>query len=52
MKSKENVTDEDINEMMEEYKSLSFTSKRKENEIVYKGIDKYFYIIVHSFYFI
>ena len=52
MKSKENVTDEDINEMMEEYKSLSLTSKRKENEIVYKGIDKYFYLIVHSFYFI
>ena len=37
MKSKENVTDDDVNEMIDEYKSLNLTTKRKENEIIYKG---------------
>ena len=40
MKTKENVSDEDINEMLEEYKKLyavEFVDDGRESTIVYKG---------------
>ena len=48
MKSKENVTDEDISEMIDEYKSLHLTSKSKKNEIIYKGNINNYHIILSA----